>query len=171
MGILRSGGQTSQGGSSRRARSERVGQPTPGGSPCTGARGRHPVVAAGQQVAVLRGEIDLVTIDEVAGLLDHAVRAHTPSGDLYVDLADVTFIGVAGARLLVGAAGRMTSGHRLVILHPPPLLDRLVEIGWGSVPALHLARAEAEAGRPAASPPPRTGPTPWGSRRPAAVGP
>ena len=68
----------------------------------------------------LVGEIDIETGQLLARALAEFVDGHE-SVDL--DLREVTFVDVAGARVLVRAAQQLHNGRRLVLRHPPgPLL-------------------------------------------------
>jgi ABC-type transporter Mla MlaB component len=72
---------------------------------------------AGLRVA---GEIDIETGPLLVTALTDFRDGH---GRIDLDLREVTFVDVAGARLLVRAARQLHHGRRLVLRHPPgPLL-------------------------------------------------
>jgi anti-anti-sigma factor len=82
------------------------------------------------------GEIDLCSRDLLAAALDDAVQFG--SGDLHVDLTGVTFIDVAGIRMMTTVAKTLSrDGHRL-LLHATPLGARKVIhiLGWETTPGL-----------------------------------
>ena len=85
---------------------------------------------------VLSGEIDLAEAPALAG---HLAGLAETEGDLVIDAANVTFIDVAGCRVLLETADRLTSGARLVIRRPPPaLLTVMRACGWATHPRLVL---------------------------------
>ena len=94
-------------------------------------------------VVTVYGEIDVATCDLFAAVVDAVVEdagAQEPRGGAWLDLAGVEFIGVAGARVLVEVAMRRPRGLELIVLHPPVMLSRIIEIGWGTVAGLRLER-------------------------------
>jgi hypothetical protein len=74
----------------------------------------------------LVGEVDISSVDLLArGLEDAAAVA--VSGEIHVEMSEVGFVDVAGARAMVRAAGRLTNGRRLVLRHPPRVLLMVLE--------------------------------------------
>ena len=88
----------------------------------------------------VRGEIDIANADL---LEEQLLAAEGLSGDeLIVDLSGVTFIDVAGARVLVLAAARAAEASRQIRVEPSPPVARL----------LSLLGAERQAGLAVAEP-------------------
>jgi len=70
------------------------------------------------------GEIDAHTAPELA-----TAMAQLPSGDVIVDLGDVSFMDSSGLRVLIDVAARAReAGGDLIIANPTPGITRLVEI-------------------------------------------
>ncbi|WP_405878437.1 STAS domain-containing protein [Streptomyces sp. NBC_01384] len=84
----------------------------------------------------LEGEIDLCSRDLLAAALDEAVRFG--SGDLHVDLTSVTFIDVAGTRMMTTAAKTLSRDGRRLLLHAtPPGTRKVIHLlGWETTPGL-----------------------------------
>jgi anti-anti-sigma factor len=104
-------------------------------SPSDATRARRPEDGT---TVVLSGEIDLT---EAPVLADHLARLAETEGDLVIDAANVTFIDVAGCRVLLETAERLTKGARLVIRRPSAaLLTVMRACGWATHPrvVLHL---------------------------------
>ncbi|MFF3661219.1 STAS domain-containing protein [Streptomyces olivochromogenes] len=82
------------------------------------------------------GEIDLCSRELLAAALDEAVQFG--SGDLHVDLTDITFIDVAGIRMLTTVAKTLSrDGHRLLLHATPPGVHRVIRLmGWETTPGL-----------------------------------
>lgn len=77
------------------------------------------------QLVVLHGSLDVSTVADVRQALHAALDAG--SGDLVVDLADVSLLDVTGLGMLVGThrrAGRV--GRRLVLRRVPARIERLL---------------------------------------------
>ncbi|MDT7742090.1 MAG: hypothetical protein QOE59_1168 [Actinomycetota bacterium] len=98
-----------------------------------GVHHRH-VVDVGWDVALddgrwrLRGDLDAHIARRFGGALAGALRDKVTGDDLHVDLAEVGFVDVACAQLLVHAA-RAEPESRHVVLHDPPrLLRRLLDV-------------------------------------------
>lgn len=92
-------------------------------------------------VVTVHGEIDIATCDLFAAVVGAAVEhadAQQPPGDAHLDLAGLDFIGVAGTRVLVVAASKRLRGLELIVHHPPVMLERIIEVGWGQVSGLTL---------------------------------
>lgn len=72
----------------------------------------------------LAGEIDAHTAPLLASAMEDL-----PSGDVLVDVADVSFMDSSGLRVLIDAATRARDGGGdLIIANPTPGISRLVEI-------------------------------------------
>lgn len=97
--------------------------------------------AGSGDVAGLPGEIDIATCGRFAALLQAVIDAGASVDEVRVDLADVRFIDVRGARVLVAAAEALPPGRRLVVLHPPRGLTRILELAFGQVRGLRLEGA------------------------------
>ena len=86
-------------------------------------------VADGDRLRViLSGAIDVSVAAEIAALADSAVAAHT--GDIVVDLSDVTFIDSAGVGALVALNNSLADrGTRTLYLQPgPPNVMRVLHL-------------------------------------------
>ena len=93
----------------------------------------------------MHGEVDVFTHDLFATAVDSAIveagNGETPRDDAHLDLADLQFIDVCGARALVSAAAKRHPGSQLVIHNPPRILRRVLELGWDHLPGLRLEQA------------------------------
>jgi anti-anti-sigma factor len=59
------------------------------------------------------------------------------SGDVHLDLTGLRFIDARSTVALVRVAGMLADGQRLVLHHPPPSLQRVLETLWpAGVPAI-----------------------------------
>ncbi len=76
----------------------------------------------------LRGDLDAHVARRFGGALAGALREKATGGDLHVDLAQVGFVDVACAQLLVHAARAEPEGRRIVLHDPPRLLRRLLDV-------------------------------------------
>lgn len=96
---------------------------------------RHTDRSGEQTALVLSGEIDMAAAPLVADRLAELSRVE---GDLLIDAAHLSFIDVAGCRVLMQAADRLTAG-RLVVRRPPASLVRVMRAcGWTAHPRLVL---------------------------------
>lgn len=75
----------------------------------------------------LVGDVDLATATVLAAALDEFAHA---DGDLHLDLADLTFVDVSGASVVVAAAGRLSADRAIVLHDPPPVLNRILDRFW-----------------------------------------
>jgi anti-anti-sigma factor len=90
----------------------------------------------------LEGEIDLNNLAAFGTALAEATR-RTP-GDVHLDLAELTFIDLAGLRVIMEAAAGMCQGRNLVLSPVAPHVHHLIRmIGWDLTPGLLLGRAHA----------------------------
>jgi anti-anti-sigma regulatory factor len=86
----------------------------------------------------LAGDADL---SECAAL-EHALSGPVAAdGDVYLDLAALTFADVAVARLLARTATGLAPARKLVLRRPPPALQRLVQMCWPDQPGLEVTDA------------------------------
>ena len=77
-------------------------------------------------VVVVRGEIDLATIDVVETQLAEAIQEATR---VYLDLREVTFIDSAGVRLVVEGARELTAKQgELVVVRGPVAVQRVFDL-------------------------------------------
>jgi anti-anti-sigma factor len=82
--------------------------------------------AAGIAVVAPRGEIDIVTIDEVYAAID---AAREQANQVYLDLREVTFIDSAGVRLVVeGVRTLHAQGGELVVVRGGPEVHRIFDL-------------------------------------------
>ena len=92
------------------------------------------VVDVGWDVALddgrwrLRGDLDAHVAQRFGGALAGALRDKVTGDDLHVDLAEVGFVDVACAQLLVHAARAEPESRRVVLHDPPRLLRRLLDV-------------------------------------------
>jgi anti-anti-sigma factor len=84
----------------------------------------------------VEGEVDFCSRDRLAAVLDEAVEFG--SGDLHVDLTGVTFIDVAGIRMLTTVAKTLNRDGRRLLLHAtPPGARKVIHLlGWETTPGL-----------------------------------
>lgn len=75
----------------------------------------------------LAGELDLSSRDRIAEMV---TKLQATGTDAHLDLSELRFIDVAGARLLVQAADRLhhTDGSRLILHRPPPVLVQVTAL-------------------------------------------
>ncbi|MEV0378728.1 STAS domain-containing protein [Nonomuraea sp. NPDC050643] len=85
----------------------------------------------------IAGEIDYGSHHLLAGGLDGAIL--DGRSDIRLDLSGLTFIDVAGLRLIVTTAARLSPGRRLVLAPLSPMVRRLLALtGWQHAPGLHI---------------------------------
>jgi anti-anti-sigma factor len=76
----------------------------------------------------LVGEIDIATLPDVRLTLAPQIR---PASTVVVDLAGVTFLSAAGARLLAEAHEDLRSlGGRLLLWRPHPAAERTLQLAY-----------------------------------------
>lgn len=75
----------------------------------------------------LIGEVDLATGPVLAAALDELVRG---GGDVHLDLAELQFVDVSGASVVVAAAAALGSGRTLVLHRPPAVLSQILDRFW-----------------------------------------
>jgi anti-anti-sigma factor len=83
----------------------------------------------------LVGEVDAATGPVLAAALEPLVDHHT---DIHLDLAELSFIDVAGVTALVTVAGRCGPPGRLILHRPPGHLPRMIELLWGRLPGIEM---------------------------------
>ena len=119
-------------------------------------------------IVAVHGQVDLATWDRfraiVAAAVDDGDGLH-PRAAVQLDLAGIEFIDVGGARVLVTAARERLHGCDLIVYHPPAMLVRIIELGWGKVPNLRFEQRpppsrSRERGHEVPSPQHRSGATP-----------
>jgi ABC-type transporter Mla MlaB component len=92
------------------------------------------VVDVGWEVALddgrwrIRGDLDAHVASRFGGALAGALRDKVTGDDLHIDLAEVGFVDVACAQLLVHAARAEPESRRVVLHDPPRLLRRLLDV-------------------------------------------
>jgi anti-anti-sigma factor len=73
-----------------------------------------------------RGEVDMATVAAFERALERGLDTER---DLVVDLSELTFIDVAGLRVLAVAADRLgREGRRLILTRPNPNVIRLLRL-------------------------------------------
>ena len=75
----------------------------------------------------LIGEVDLATAPVLAEALDELVRG---AGDVHLDLAELQFVDVSGASVVVAAAAALGAGRTLVLHRPPEVLNQILDRFW-----------------------------------------
>ena len=109
----------------RRDRGRRDDQPS-----LPDAYARHlsvrPELAAGTATVVISGELDLLAAPSLAAHLEQILSGRPQR--LVLDLARVTFIDCAAARVIAGTEGSLPRGQRPVIRRPSPLVRRVFEL-------------------------------------------
>ncbi len=102
----------------------------------TVTRRRLTVTEEANLVLTLIGELDIDTVPYLAARF----AARPSDDDIVVDLSALEFVDVAGCRLLVEAAERLSAGRRMVMLDPGPALQKILSVcGWQNHPRLVFA--------------------------------
>lgn len=83
----------------------------------------------------LVGEIDLATAPDLEAALDELLDG---GGDVHLDLAELRFVDIKGAAVLVAAAARLAPDCSLVLHDPPPALCEIVDRFWSGVVRIRL---------------------------------
>lgn len=79
-------------------------------------------------VARLSGDLDVMSAETFRRQVDLALGRHR-SRNLYVDLADVTFVDSSGLGAILGRYKRMRQGGgRMVLVNPPPAIRPVLEL-------------------------------------------
>ena len=73
----------------------------------------------------LEGELDMATAGELSALLQGTGNGRDP---ILLDFAGITFMDSSGLRALLEAADVQGGGVPLVILHPAPQVQRVLDI-------------------------------------------
>lgn len=95
--------------------------------------------AAGRVVVGVRGEVDLQTAPDLAGLLNALVdRGHAR---LVLDFADLEFLDAAGLRVMAEASARLHPSGSLSVRSPPPMTRRIMDL-TGVASLVHIERAD-----------------------------
>jgi anti-anti-sigma factor len=81
----------------------------------------------------LHGEVDMASIDLLAGELTEDVR---------LDLSDLEFIDIAGLWVFHEAAVQLgRAGHTLTLVAPPPSVPRMLALlGWSELASLRVTQ-------------------------------
>ena len=74
----------------------------------------------------LIGELDLSTVDDLLGRVEH--RLGEGRGDLVLDASALAFIDSTGVKALVDLARRLGGGRELVVVGPSPPAARTLEL-------------------------------------------
>ena len=83
----------------------------------------------------LVGEVDLATAPDLEAALDELLDG---GQDVHLDLAELRFVDIGGAAVLVAAAARLAPGRSLVLHDPPPALREIVDRFWSGVVRIQL---------------------------------
>jgi len=75
----------------------------------------------------LVGDIDLATAAALAAALDELVHG---DGDVHLDLAELRFVDVSGASVVVSAAARLGADRAIVLHNPPSVLRQILDRFW-----------------------------------------
>ena len=109
----------------RRDRRRRDDRPSP-----PDAHVRHlsvrPELTAGTATVVISGELDLLAAPSLAAHLEQILSGRPQR--LVLDLARVSFIDCAAARVIAGPEGSLPGGQRPVIRRPSPVVRRVLEL-------------------------------------------
>ncbi|WP_434600450.1 STAS domain-containing protein [Streptomyces sp. A5-4] len=81
------------------------------------------------------GEVSLTTHPTWARALDALADRQE---DVYLDLARLTFVDVAGASTLAAAALVRGAGRRMVVERPPPSLRRTLDMFWPDLATIEV---------------------------------
>ena len=103
-------------------------------------------------VVAVHGEVDITTCELFRSIVDTVVghtNGSSPRRQAHLDLEGVEFISVAGARVLVTAATGQGHSVELVVHHPPPILERILHLGWGPVAGLSFDQSRGTSTAPA----------------------
>ncbi|MEV0828152.1 STAS domain-containing protein [Nonomuraea rubra] len=85
----------------------------------------------------ITGEIDRGNRHLLGGALDWALLAG--SHDIRLDLSGLTFIDVAGMRLIIVAAARLSPDRELVLGPVSPVVRRVLALtGWDQAPGVRV---------------------------------
>jgi anti-sigma B factor antagonist len=77
---------------------------------------------------IVRGEVDLATVDRFASALDTAIAAGG-GGGILLDLRETTFLGSVGLSALLGAHQRLGRlAEAIVVRDPAPAVRRLFDL-------------------------------------------
>ena len=76
----------------------------------------------------LEGELDLANLDAFGEFLESAASS---GRDLVLDFAAVRFIDVASTGVLVSFTQHRPVGQHVYLEHVPPMLQRILALGWG----------------------------------------
>ncbi|MCW2881205.1 MAG: hypothetical protein JWQ95_5305 [Sphaerisporangium sp.] len=89
----------------------------------------------------VEGAIDATTVNELSKALATAVQCG--DGDVRVNLEGVTFVDLAGLRVLADAASALPEGRALILWRVPGHVRHLIRlVGWDTTPGLRLFDTE-----------------------------
>jgi anti-sigma B factor antagonist len=96
-------------------------------------------ISAKDGVLALEGELDMATAEELRNRLREEGTGDGPDGPLVLDFTDISFMDSSGLRVLLEAAKERGDEGRLVILHPPQQVQRVLDISIpGGTPGLEV---------------------------------
>lgn len=91
---------------------------------------------AGSAGLRLIGDVDLATAAALAAALGEFAHG---DGDLHLDLAELRFVDVSGASVLVAAANQLGANRALVLHNPPPVLSQILDRFWPDAVGIQVA--------------------------------
>ncbi len=83
----------------------------------------------------MAGEVSLNTRATWEGALESLPGL---GNDPCLELADVTFVDVAGAAALAFTAQRLADGRRIIVVGPPPSLRRTLDTFWSGLRTIEV---------------------------------
>jgi anti-anti-sigma regulatory factor len=95
------------------------------------ADGQLTISSGGLNSLKLSGQVDAWNVTAVAQTL----RSNLPTGDVYLDLSELSFADVDGIRALMSLANDVDGESQIVVRGLPSTLRRVLElVGWSTVP-------------------------------------
>jgi len=86
----------------------------------------------------LIGDVDLSSWPLLEAAMCPFIAAR---GDVHLELAQLRFVDAHGASILARTAQQLGEGRRMVLHHPPRVLNRLLDLLWQDVPTIEVSKA------------------------------